>query len=296
MTTDGFAGSHENRKTKTKNPTGNELQRSLATIQKMRPTVSLGRWKFHTVEWSPKVAEIQSQLNATHFVLPDLPNVYTPQDRSDYFSQVPPSQRILTVATSRYTSKTLIDSTFQADTLLLVGGNEKTSSTLSTVEAAEILSNDQHSSNTILWATTNPNDPHSIERVQQKIDAGITGFLTQPLLSSHALEVLEAYPRRRPSEEEDSRISYVAGLAMPQTAKSLQFWCKLLEQPQLEKDPLFQAHLAFFSQPYFTSMAWIGRELEHLKTHATIDGIHFMPLGNTQDLLTVFRNINLPTQ
>jgi 5,10-methylenetetrahydrofolate reductase len=232
--------------------------------------------------------------------MPDLPNVYTPEDRDDYLFQVPPSQRFLTVATCRYTPKTLAGSHFpKAEKILLVGGNEKTSDSLSTIEAAKILK-DAYSGDNIkveLWGVTNPNDPNSIDLVEQKIEAGITGFLTQPLLSSQALDNLESYRRRR-DDDESSSISFVAGMSMPRTAKGLQFWCKrLLKQPELllESDPLFQAHLAFFSQPHSTSMAWIEQELENLSTRATIDGIHFMPLGNTEDLVTLFqRPLNEP--
>lgn len=258
----------------------------------MRPSVPLllnsSRWKLNSIEWSPKVANVHSQIiqedNDQHsFVLPDLPNnVYTADDRQEYFSQIPKRQRIVTVATCRYTPETLVQENFPSNKLLLVGGNDKHPNSLSTMEAAKILLSSSNQ-NIELWGVTNPNDPKSILQVQEKIDSGIAGFLTQPLLSSRALDILERYPR-----VDDAK--FVAGMAMPRSAKQLQFWCQLLQDEQLlENDPLFQAHLAFFSQPYYTSMAWIGRELEHLATSATIDGVHFMPLGNTEDLVTLFQ-------
>ena len=256
------------------------------------PSLSSSLWKYHSVEWNPKVASVlqnqDNQLNASvsHFVLPDLSTIYSQNDRVDYLFQTPTHKRILTVATCRYTAETIANTVLKADKVLLVGGNEKIDQqnqpTLSTIEAAKIL-REQHN-DLELWGVTNPNDPNSCENVQKKIEAGISGFITQPLLSSNALQTLEDYPR------EDDTV-FVAGVAMPRTAKSLQFWRKLLEQPDLEEDPLFRAHLAFFSQPYFTPMAWIGREVENLSTHATVDGVHFMPMGNTEDLLSVFRHI-----
>jgi hypothetical protein len=47
--------------------------------------------------------------------------------------------------------------------------------------------------------------------------------------------------------------------------------------------------MAYFQSPYFTSMAWIQREIQILEAHATIDGIHFMPMKNTKDLLDLLK-------
>eukprot|EP00980_Cylindrotheca_fusiformis_P031275 scaffold26115_cov132-Cylindrotheca_fusiformis.AAC.2 len=261
----------------------------------MRPSLSLAhRWKFHSVEWNPKVAAVQAQLpESTNFVLPDLPRIYRQEDRDDYMFQVSRPNRILTIAASHHTPESLLSesTSFDTDRLLLVGGNEKSKNSLSTVDAARIL-NDSLNGELDIWGVTNPNDPNSLENVLEKVDAGITGFITQPLLSSQALDNFESYPR--PSDGSTSQhISYVAGMAMPRSAKNLQFWLTLLDQPELENDPLFKAHLAFFSQPYFTSAAWLDREIENLSTRATMDGIHFMPLGNIQDLLTTIPRLGL---
>jgi 5,10-methylenetetrahydrofolate reductase len=247
---------------------------------------------FYSVEWSPRAnaaslqGKILKEVNNCQLVFPDLPNVFTQDDRVEYLFQVPPSRRIMTVSTCRHTPETLAASKFKADKLLLVGGNEKQKSSLSTVDAAKILK--ETSKDMTIWGTTNPNDPKSIDSVSQKIEAGITGFVTQPLLSFNSLDIFESYPR---TQNEASDISFVAGMAMPRSAKNLQFWCKLLEQPELEDDPLFKAHLAFFSQPYFTSIAWLGKELENLYTRATIDGIHFIPMENTEDMRTILRHL-----
>lgn len=254
-------------------------------------TVALSLWKYNSIEWSPKVSAIQSQLlqskNDTRYVLPDLPQVLTQEDRLDFMSKVSPPNRIITVATCHHTPASLVGlnlmKTSSESTILLVGGNDASDKTMSTTDAACLLK--EQDENILLWGVTNPNDPKSVERVNQKIEAGIVGFITQPLLSTVALDILESYPR------EGDTTKYVAGLAMPRSAKNLQFWLRLLGQPELEQDALFKAHLAFFSQPYYTSMAWLGRELENLSKRATLDGVHFMPMGNTEDLIHVSRFI-----
>ena len=235
-----------------------------------------------TVEWSPKLAAVQSLINATHFVLPDLPTIYTDQDRINYFHTVPQQNRIQTISACRHSEKTLRSLVFEADRILIVGGNDKNSDskcTLSTVEAARIL---QTETDIQLWGVTNPNDAKSIERVHEKINAGITGFITQPLLSSHALDILNAYPHQN--------AIFLAGMAMPTTNRDLQFWLlKLLEQPELESDALFKSHMAFFQSPYFSSMAWVRRELYNLEMFAHVDGVHFMPLNNVHDLVDLLK-------
>ncbi|CAJ1935171.1 unnamed protein product [Cylindrotheca closterium] len=250
----------------------------------MRPSfTALSLWKHNSVEWSPKLTAVQAHLRAnTRYVLPDLPHVLTSEEREDFMLQVSPPNRVVTIATCHHTPSSLKEFSLKADTILLVGGNDKSDKTLSTSDAAILLK--EQNEDISLWGVTNPNDPYSFESVNKKIDAGMEGFITQPLLSTPALDIFESYPR-------DADTRYVAGLAMPRSAKNLQFWLKLLDQPELEQDALFKAHLAFFSQPYFTSMAWLGRELENLSTRATLDGVHLMPMGNTEDLINVSRFI-----
>lgn len=242
------------------------------------------------------MASLRDELlpTATHFVFPDLPQVYSPQDRKNYLISTAPKRQIQTVALSRHKSwkslvaNPIVQAASPDSKLLLVGGNDKGPETLSTIQAAKILRNELDAE---LWGVANPNDLGSVESIHAKREAGIQGFLTQPLLCSTALETLQAYPSK------DTTL--VVGMAMPQTAKALQFWSQLVvvgetEQAAMAQDPLFQSHLAFFSQPYFTSIAWIGRELQHLATHTEpnhIHGIHFMPLKNTDDLRTIFKSL-----
>jgi hypothetical protein len=255
-----------------------------------------------TVEWNPNLLAIHSQINATHFVIPDLSRVYSEIDKQDFIHAIPISQRIQTISACNHDEKSLNELSIQANKVLVVGGHDKNSCqqkekglnkvqnnettktrlccSLTALEATEILHqrNDTHFD---IWGVTNPNHENSISRVEEKIAAGMTGFITQPLLSSHALDILESYPK--------DNATFIAGIAMPASNKSLQFWLQLLEQPELETDALFKSHMAYFQSPYFTSMAWIQREIQILEAHATIDGIHFMPMKNTKDLLDLLK-------
>jgi len=250
---------------------------------------------YRTVEWSPKLLTVHSEISASHFVLPDLPSVYEYSDheRKNYFIAIPPNQRIQTIAACNHNETSLGKLVIKAGKLLVVGGHDKNSldkknrnknskgsscCALTTTDAVQILQQRNDTKSAEIWGVTNPNNINSIQSVNEKIAAGITGFITQPLLSSHALDILEAYPR-------ESNATYIAGVAMPNSNKSLQFWLKLLEQPELETDALFKSHMAFFQSPYFTSMSWIRREVQNLEANATIDGMHFMPMKNTNDLL-----------
>jgi hypothetical protein len=278
--------------------------------------------RIFTVEWSPRVGQIHSQLLlpnvATHFVLPDLPQVYSDTDRAAFLTSVEPSLRIHTVAACRHeTARSLLTSVSMVEpesTILLVGGNDKgRAGSLSTIEAANILRNERDN---LLWGVANPNDPQSVHSVQEKVESGIRGILTQPLLSSSAFRTLQRYKENRLDDNDDgeggnaddslfpdpllepstaNNITLLPGLALPTSARSLQFWAKLMEQEdELSADPLFRSHLAYFSQPYATPLAWIGRELEGLLSpHADsfADGVHFMPLKNTDDLCTIFQSL-----
>ena len=271
---------------------------------RVTPLVHQLSWSYRTVEWSPKLLTVHSEISASHFVFPDLPNVheYSDQERKNYFNAIPPSQRIQTIAACNHDEKSLGQLVIEAGKLLVVGGhdknclldnkknsnsnaNKKGSSSccaLSTTDAVQILRQRDDTKTKEIWGVANPNNINSIESVNEKIAAGITGFITQPLLSSHALDIMKAYPR-------EANAAYIAGVAMPSSNKSLKFWSKLLEQPELETDALFKSHMAFFQNPYFSSMAWIIREVQNLEAYATIDGIHFMPMKNTNDLLDLLR-------
>ena len=262
-----------------------------------------------SVEWAPNGGLVhvlpQLQPAACRFVLPDLPEVYNEDDLVQFRQHTAPNQRIHTLAACRHENhQSLLDAVEKVDetsTILLVGGNDKSSSsTMSTMEATKILQNEMPNA---VWGVANPNDADSLDGVYRKAKAGISGIITQPLLASTAHEMLQRY-----KTEVDKDLTVLAGMAFPTTARSLQFWARLLEQEEfLQKDPLFQSHLAFFSQPYYQPIAWTGREFQELlmmtsmrsldgstttTTTPTIDGIHCMPLKNTEDLCTIFQSLN----
>lgn len=300
-----------------------------------------------SVEWGTvhktkgSIARILPQLQpaATHFVLPDLPHLYSDDDRQEFWQATTTGssrpQRIQTIAVCYHDShesllKTVKQSSIEHPntTFLLVGGNEKdkqsslmSSSSLSTVQAANMLRNELGGPDVVsLWGVANPNDPSSIESTGEKIEAGITGIITQPLLSSTAKDTLQLYNSQCRSSSSNDGITILAGLAFPTTAKSLQFWAtKLLRQgDELRTDPLFQSHLAYFSQPYYTTTVWIGRECQELLSYMDIEtvaaaeaavdlshqstqsktrssiihGIHCMPLHNMDDLCTLLQSLN----
>jgi len=240
-------------------------------------------WIYSTVEWSPKLAKrikTEKLLSATHFVLPDLPAVFSGQDKREFFVSTSPTKRIQTIAACRYESaRSLCNAVDLADKILVVGGNQKQNEAggLSTIEAVKILRGE---TDTELWGVANPNDKGSLAAVNEKIEAGISGFITQPLLSSLALDTLGNYQNLNGS----SGTSYVAGIAMPKSNYDLQFWLKLLEQPELEMDEIFKNHVAFFQDPNCSSLLWIQGEIQNLRDHSSIDGIHFMPIRNFNDL------------
>jgi len=242
------------------------------------------------------VAAVQTQLlpAATHFVFPDLPEVFSDVDRVTFSSNTDPNQRIHTVAACQHENvDSLLNSVSNVKAgskILIVGGNNRGSNTMSSMDAARILQNEKEN---VLWGVSNPNDPKSFDLFEKKLESGMSGFITQPLLSSHATNTMQMY---RDCATKD--VTILAGLAFPKTTRGLRFWAKLLDQEEeLEMDPLFQSHLAYFSQPCVTPIAWTGRELQDLllasnANESCIDGIHFMPLKNTDDLCNIFQSLN----
>ncbi|KAI2510289.1 hypothetical protein MHU86_4167 [Fragilaria crotonensis] len=245
--------------------------------------------KFCTVEWSAKISGVRSQIEpyTTHFLLPNLPSIITREQENLYFSEIKPEMRICTIAASLHDNKSLrqrvADCSPKVDKYLIVGGNSKGESagttSLSTVEAARII---QAETNTEIWGVANPNDRASPTSTAAKIDAGIRGIITQPCFSSHSLEVLESYPRYL-------GVSYIAGMALPTSTKDLMFWLQLLGQPDVLDDPLSRNHIKFFSSCENASLVWAENELEKL-TKATIDGVHYMPMKNIDDLMALISN------
>jgi hypothetical protein len=262
----------------------------------MRSSLMTTATKIFSVEWNQNVAAVQNQLlpAATHFVFPDLPEVFSDEDRVNFASITDPNQRIHTVATCQHeNAESLLNSVSNVEPgskILLVGGNNRGPKTMSSIDAARILGNEKEN---ILWGVANPNDPKSFDTFEKKLESGMSGFITQPLLSSYATDTMQMY---RDCATTD--VTILAGLAFPKTKRGLRFWAKLLDQEgELEKDPLFQSHLAYFSQPFVTPIAWVGRELQDLllvnnANNSCIDGIHFMPLKNTDDLCNIFQSLN----
>ena len=252
---------------------------------------------YRTVEWHPRLINLSKRLEISHYVLPDLPKVYSESDRKQFFD-TDSKGKIVTIAACHHNEKTLrqlvTDMDENIDKLLVVGGNEKKETfngtsqlaKLSSIDAIEILLDQE--SKLEVWATSNPNSEKSVDDVENKVSAGISGIITQPLLSSPALDIFNSYPREKTTSLDDNencfRTQYIAGVAMPSNNKSLQFWLTLLRQPELENDSLFKSHMAFFQSPYFSSLGWIQRELWNLEVNASIDGFHFMPMQNVCDL------------
>jgi hypothetical protein len=236
-----------------------------------------------SVEWNPNVARIQSQLlsRATHFVLPDLPDVFDLDQQKEFYAAVPPSQRIQTIAAGLHTAGTLAEFLVQSrdtvDKLLIVGGNSKQHQGLSTLQAIQVAKD--VSNNVDLWGVANPNDKNSKDGVHAKLEAGMSGIITQPLLTSHATETLASYPR-------GDSIVYMAGLALPKTSKGLLFWLNLLGQSDLADDALFRDHYEYFGAGK-DSLAWAHDQLAALNNTTNVDGVHYMPLRNTGDLISL---------
>jgi hypothetical protein len=239
-----------------------------------------------SVEWSPHVARIQSQLSrgVTHFVLPNLPDVYDDDLQKQFYVNVPSRQRIQTIAACLHTPDTLTELLVQSrdtvDKFLIVGGNSKQEQQgLSTLQALRVAKDVDIGDEIELWGVANPNDKSSKDEVHAKLEAGMSGIITQPLLLSHATETLASYPR-------DDTIVYMAGLALPKTAKGLLFWLDLLGQSDLADDALFRDHYEYFCAGK-DSLTWSQDQLAGLDGATNVDGIHYMPMRNTRDLVSL---------
>lgn len=265
------------------------------------------RWSIQSLEWGAPIARLVAQQRhlvlappLTHFVLPDLSEqVISASTRSDFFHSTVQEKRIQTIAACKHSKTSLLAviNVSSADTVLIVGGNDKGNGNLTTVEAIRTLVGERKSGaassnndNLQIWAVANPNDPSSVDDIHQKLDAGASGIITQPLLSSKARSILERYPR------DDETVSYVAGLAFPQTPQGLLFWLQLLQQPELEHDSLFQDHLEFLGmtreQGSGLRGSWAETQMELLADISILSGIHYMPLGNTKEWLSIVKAHN----
>jgi len=263
----------------------------------MKPSLAIVANKIFSVEWNRNVALVQNQLlpATTDFVFPDLPEIFSDNDRADFSRKTDPKQRVYTIATCHHAStESLLKSVSHIEPeskILLVSGNNSGPNTMSSIDAAKILQNEIENS---LYGVANPNDPSSVELFEKKLQAGMSGFITQPLLSSHAIDTMQTY-----RDQSTKDVAILAGLAFPKTVRGLRFWAKLLEQEQeLEIDALFQRHVAYFSQPNVKPIDWIEKELHGIldlintEGDSCTDGIHFMPLKNTNDLCSIFQSLN----
>jgi len=263
----------------------------------MKPSLAMVANKIFSVEWNRNVAAVQHQLlpATTDFVFPDLPEIFSDNDRADFSDKTRPQQRVYTIATCHHAStESLLKSVSHIDPeskILLVSGNNSGSNTMSSIDAAKILQNEIENS---LYGVANPNDPSSVELFEKKLQAGMSGFITQPLLSTHAIDTMQTY-----RDQATNDVAILAGLAFPKTVRGLRFWAKLLEQEQeLENDALFQRHVAYFLQPNVKPIDWIEKELHDIldlsntEGDSCTDGIHFMPLKNTNDLCSIFQSLN----
>jgi 5,10-methylenetetrahydrofolate reductase len=116
--------------------------------------------------------------------------------------------------------------------------------------------------------------------VHQKIEAGATGIITQPFLTASAMDTFEQYPMK-------GKITYVAGMALPKTVKSIQFWKQLLSpQVDVEDDPLFQDHVRYFASGNDPDQ-WAQDQKKMLQTIPGLKGFHYMPMKNVDGLLKI---------
>jgi hypothetical protein len=262
------------------------------------------RWFFKSVAWDRRVAKlyVQDQLpqkEHLHYVLPRIEGVIAPSTENYFYEHVPRMKQIHTIQTWRHTHNHLRDHLrnvqVQRNWVLLVSDNMTGKKRkLNTPRALRWI--DKCTKRCTMWATADPNDPKSIDSVKEKIDAGAMGIITQPFLTSRAMDVFAQYPR-------DAEVQYVAGLAMPATIKGLMFWSHLLFG-KCAGDKLFEEHVRYF-QKHATATTrpppgtptpgdiWVEKQLQMLEPieSSKLVGIHMMPLANTKGLCTLLRKI-----
>lgn len=283
----------------------------------MRAPTALSRLAFRSIEFSsslPFAALASVPSPPTHYILPHLPSIVTAETKADFqlhtasrvdryggdrsLSQDCPNPGpIMTMAASLFEdSASLIEAAreriegYGADTLLIVGGNEKTE-VLTSSEAIGILSESFPTGKLSLFCAWDPNSPRDLNLLMKKIDAGATGVITQPLLTKSAWDQLDMCQSEAVLGE---NIKLVPGLALPKSAKSLLFWSSLLKESSdtIQKDHRFAQSLRYFESFDFDEtdrLAWSTEQRDRLLSHNIIHGIHFMPLGNKGDLLQLLR-------
>ena len=280
------------------------------------PSAALSRLAFRSIEFSSSLplADLGSVPSPpTHYILPHLPSIVTAETKADFqlhtvsrldtgdplLSQDYSKPRpIMTIAASLFEdSASLIEAAreriegYGADTLLIVGGNERTEKSLTSSDAIGILSESFPTENLSLFCAWDPNSPRDLESSIKKIDAGATGVITQPLLTKSAWDQLDVCQSEAVFDE---RIRLIPGLALPKSSKSLLFWSSLLKESSnaIQKDVGFAQSLRYFESLDFDEadrLAWSMEQRDRLLSYAIIHGMHFMPLGNSGDLLQLLR-------
>jgi hypothetical protein len=273
------------------------------------------RYPVLSVEWGIYAASKSNLLPRifTHCVLPDLGEKVMPKSQRDsFYGVVPKICQIQTVAVNnhrssstnawlRHVSDRIKEGKHGSDCydddlaspahLLIVGGNHKndivddggTTARLSTVAAIRACTSTRcfGDRTVIAWAVADLNAPNSVNDVLQKIEAGATGIITQPLLSRRAYDSLARYSEIMNGPSLPT-VTIVAGMALPKTLRGLLFWESLL-QSRLEDDPMFQDHCNYFRSSG-NDLEWALAQMKALDPFDMIKGIHFMPLQNGRAL------------
>ena len=279
-------------------------------------SAALSRLAFRSIEFSsslPFAALASVPSPPTHYILPHLPSIVTAETKADFqlhtasradtsdllMSQDYPKPRpIMTMAASLFEdSASLIEAAqerierYCADTLLIVGGNERTEKSLSSSEAIGILSQSFPSDKLSFFCAWDPNSPRDLDLLMKKIDAGATGIITQPLLTKSAWDRLDMCQSETVFNE---NMKLIPGLALPKSSKSLLFWSSLLKETSntIQKDDGFAQSLRYFESLDFDEtdrLAWSMEKRDRLLSFGIIHGMHLMPLGNKRDLLQLLR-------
>mmetsp|Transcript_4854 Transcript_4854/g.10736 ORF Transcript_4854/g.10736 Transcript_4854/m.10736 type:complete len:289 (+) Transcript_4854:81-947(+) len=282
------------------------------------PASALGRLTYRSVEFSSSLpfADLAAlSMPPTHYVLPDLPGIVTNDVMNDFRlrtnvtsfdntneGKLPdgvttqPTKPIMTIAAAQHESSASIIKAarerlevYGADTLLIVGGNTMSDSSITTLQAINQLQDAFPDNDFTLFCTWDPNFHKDIEDLVKKIDAGVAGIITQPPLTSVAWHQLTEYC----SDSTLEGIDLIAGVALPKSTRQLQFWSSLLKDPNsAANDKVFRNTLKYFNDPAFDTDArqmWAMEQRDRLLSYDSLGGVHFMPLGNAADLLHLLR-------
>mmetsp|Transcript_14465 Transcript_14465/g.24111 ORF Transcript_14465/g.24111 Transcript_14465/m.24111 type:complete len:288 (-) Transcript_14465:549-1412(-) len=282
-------------------------------------STTLSRLAFRSIEFSSTLpfADLASVPSPpTHFILPHLPSIVTSETKADFRLRTVPRidvdnsvsrdsvtsfhkpRPIMTIAASLFEdSASLVGAArerieaYGADTLLIVGGNERTEKSFTSPEAINILSESFPTDTVSLFCAWDPNSPRDLDHLAKKIDAGATGVITQPLLTNSAWNQLDMCQSEAVFGEQ---IMLIPGMALPKSKKNLMFWSSLLKElsDTIQKDDEFVQSLRYFESPDFSESnrcAWSMEQRDRLLSYEITQGIHFMPLGNKADLLQILR-------